>query len=352
MYCSKTIISLSLLFFLTPLVAFSQAATSEESLLSLVASGGKEATCLYFDGDNDYVDCGYGESLQIDEEVTVEAWIQPEVHSPWQRIVAAPASFDPSYCLALGGYDNSIAAGIIYRDGRQIRAQTAANVITPGRWNHVAMTLDGTELNLYVNGERRILFDVEPWRIFGNSLWIGRRQDHKYAFCGLISEVRIWDQARAQEQIERDMGVRLSGPKAGLVALWHFDEGAGQIAQDASGQGNHGQLGDSAIIDFSDPFWEEGKSPFNASARWQEALGEAIESGNDGLQQVTPTAEYKDSRAKKWPRIDIGGSIEVEGFYGSGFCGDRYSGVATRIQVEATSGNFGATVATRRDKRW
>jgi hypothetical protein len=49
-----------------------------------------------------------------------------------------------------------------------------------------------------------------------------------------------------------------------LLAQWTLDEGAGQVAGDASGHGNSGQLGGSADSDGADPAWIPGHDGGNA----------------------------------------------------------------------------------------
>ena len=46
---------------------------------------------------------------------------------------------------------------------------------------------------------------------------------------------------------------------ASTVALWHFDDGAGQVVVDASGHGRNLQLGPTAGSDSADPVWGSGK---------------------------------------------------------------------------------------------
>jgi hypothetical protein len=43
---------------------------------------------------------------------------------------------------------------------------------------------------------------------------------------------------------------------AGLLAEWRFDDGAGQVLSDRSGNGRHGQPGNTAGADSSDPAWQ------------------------------------------------------------------------------------------------
>lgn len=46
---------------------------------------------------------------------------------------------------------------------------------------------------------------------------------------------------------------------AATIALWHFDDAAGQVVADASGNGRDLQLGSTAVVDAADPSWGEGK---------------------------------------------------------------------------------------------
>ena len=47
----------------------------------------------------------------------------------------------------------------------------------------------------------------------------------------------------------------------GLVGYWRFDEGAGDVAFDATGNGNNGRLGTSVGVDAWDPQWTSVASP-------------------------------------------------------------------------------------------
>ena len=53
-----------------------------------------------------------------------------------------------------------------------------------------------------------------------------------------------------------------------VLAHWRFDEGAGQAAADAGGQGNDGRLGAPVAGDASDPAWVGGH---DGAARWPSA---------------------------------------------------------------------------------
>jgi chitodextrinase len=54
---------------------------------------------------------------------------------------------------------------------------------------------------------------------------------------------------------------------AGLIAEWRFDQGAGQVLTDYSGQGHHGQLGSTTGTDAADPTWTAQGLSFDGGDR-------------------------------------------------------------------------------------
>jgi len=89
----------------------------------------------------------------------------------------------------------------------------------------------------------------------------------------------------------------------GLVGSWSFDEGKGQVANDASGNGNNGTLGSSAIADSADPEWVTGK---NAGALRFDGKNDYIEKTSfSGLSSsaITVEAWVKGNFNSNWVRI-------------------------------------------------
>jgi hypothetical protein len=70
-----------------------------------------------------------------------------------------------------------------------------------------------------------------------------------------MDEVRIWNYARTQEEVQSTMNVTLAGTEPGLVAYWNFesDDDEGQTVRDLSLYGNHGFLGGNQDVDSHDP---------------------------------------------------------------------------------------------------
>jgi hypothetical protein len=81
-------------------------------------------------------------------------------------------------------------------------------------WSHLASTYDGSALRLYVNGTLvssltttgSIDVSTGVLRIGGNAIW------GEY-FSGLIDEVRIYNLARSQAQIQSDMNTPIGSPE-------------------------------------------------------------------------------------------------------------------------------------------
>jgi hypothetical protein len=79
-------------------------------------------------------------------------------------------------------------------------------------------------------------------------------------FNGKIDEIRIWNVARTQSQIQSTMNTILmeeyySTADSGLVGYWRLDEGAGQTAEDLSVFSNTATLGSTPNPDANDPAW-------------------------------------------------------------------------------------------------
>ena len=75
-------------------------------------------------------------------------------------------------------------------------------------------------------------------------------------FSGALDEVRLSRVLRYTADFTRPAAP--FAPDADPLALWHFDEGAGQTARDASAAANTLTLGWQAQADGADPGWAAG----------------------------------------------------------------------------------------------
>ena len=66
----------------------------------------------------------------------------------------------------------------------------------------------------------------------------------------------MWSLALTDTEIASVFSSGVDASSAGLVGLWKFDEGGGQLVTDLSPAGNDGFLGESPSPDSADPLWE------------------------------------------------------------------------------------------------
>lgn len=96
------------------------------------------------------------------------------------------------------------------------------------RWNHLAMTYDGTMLRLYVNGHEQGMARIGQPRVSGTGgLTFGRREDNSgegYHFHGGLDEIRLYHRALSAEEIAAHAASpETVGPDPALARVWTFD---------------------------------------------------------------------------------------------------------------------------------
>ncbi|TFB13645.1 T9SS type A sorting domain-containing protein [Candidatus Marinimicrobia bacterium MT.SAG.4] len=165
--------------------------------------------------------------------ITVEAWVFPLTvpkNGNGQRIVIRPYQQDPwqAYSLSIDNFvgDDFPLYSFIISDGTPGNFFIASDTVrtTIGVWTHVAGTYDGTDVKLYINGG---LVGSSPYSgnigagntgFYISSLFAAER------FNGLIDEVRLWNVARSQAEIQAAMDGTLLGNETGLVGYWPLNE--------------------------------------------------------------------------------------------------------------------------------
>ena len=82
-----------------------------------------------------------------------------------------------------------------------------------GVWSHLAMTYDGAQLRVFVNGAQ-VVSQPQTGAIVptGSPLWIGGNSPYGEYFNGRIDEVRVYRTALTAAEIQADMATALGGP--------------------------------------------------------------------------------------------------------------------------------------------
>jgi hypothetical protein len=167
---------------------------------------GKFGGALEFNGD-DYVNCGNGPSLQIQDEITITFWFKVQAFSnTWEGFLAkgdnsyrASRSGGTGNATHMGATGTSVGGGNGYFDGTV--------VITDNQWHHWAGVYDGTAGRIYIDG---VLDTASPGTgqisISNYNFYIGENaQATGRLLHGLMDEVRIYSRALTEDEIKEVM---------------------------------------------------------------------------------------------------------------------------------------------------
>ena len=200
---------------------------------------------MHFNGSTAYVSVGTRPELKLtNTTLTLEAWIKPTGRGSDATEGGVICGREGEYLIARYA-DGTIRYAVANTTPGWTWNNTVITVTT-NQWTHVALTYDGTNFTLYLNGIMRSLIggtgpigDGEPAR---NDFYIGNRQFATRLFQGQIDEVRVWNTNRTTAEIGANMTRPLQGNEPGLLAYYRFEEGFGTTTADATGRGLTGTL--------------------------------------------------------------------------------------------------------------
>lgn len=186
---------------------------------------------MNFNGTTDWIKMPNSAGLSFPNKCSFEAWVKPTR----QQSVKILQKGDWDGC-GLGqdvykGFQVSIYLG----NFTSAMINWGAGQPTLNTWYHLAGVYDGTTLFLYVNGILKNSAPVSSVLVNnGRTISIGSDNGGQKFFQGLIDEVSIWTTALSAQQVTTSMSVPWTGNETGIKALWHFNEGSGTTAYDAS----------------------------------------------------------------------------------------------------------------------
>lgn len=149
-----------------------------------------------------------------------------------------------------------------------------------GEWAHIAIVLDGTTATLYQNGENvgseelPEIYDVDLTEEYEGyeqhqQFYVGRSYNNARDFCGLMSEVRVWNRALTEAEInEKNHFYYVDSSSDGLVAYWKMNEGEGTLLKDSTSNGNDMTCYKLDIFYATNPY--KALEAWSPAAEWQE----------------------------------------------------------------------------------
>ena len=203
-------------------------------------------TAVNFDGVNDRIDIPDSNTLDLVSAMTLEAWVRPAANSGYRTVVLKEVPGELSYSLYAADSDHGTRPSGWVRVAQPSSFADGTGSLPLNAFTHLAVTYNGTALVLYVNGvparsvavQGSIQNSSMGVHIGGNTVW------GEY-FQGQIDEVRIYNRALSQSEIQTDMvtpigsgsfqqdssapSVSLTGPASGATV-----SGAVTLTADAS----------------------------------------------------------------------------------------------------------------------
>ena len=195
---------------------------------------------LELDGKGGYLELPGGIFADL-TNATVEAWVNFAELNTGRFISYGDENND--FCVGNYGGGQDLSAFINFgRQGGALAIARAPGMLRAGQWFHVATSISGERLEIYLNGIRvATTATTNTLAKIGRegTFWFGRMHNDLAYYRGQIDEVRVWNRVRTPQEINAHRHRRLSGKEPGLVGLWNFDDPA-QPGKDSAAGGHHG----------------------------------------------------------------------------------------------------------------
>lgn len=174
--------------------------------------------------------------------ITVEALVRS---SDWEagrgNALSSVFGIEGNFLIRIGDADRPRNQLQLVNPNGNWPSPNAAPGLPVNEWIHIAVVWDATtgERIYYQDGEVVASDNAASGSVSLNSgCYVGKSYDDSRWLPGEISELRIWNIQRTQEQIASSM-YTVDPTTPGLLAYWKFNEGSGNVINDATGNGTN-----------------------------------------------------------------------------------------------------------------
>ncbi|MBH31265.1 MAG: laminin G [Candidatus Marinimicrobia bacterium] len=205
--------------------------------------------------------------------------------------------------IFLANYGTGIWYG--FGTGSNYKYIKADEVFATKGWYHIAVTFDGTNYKLFINGEE-VLSSIRNKDLTPANTSIKTIGVH---FFGDMDEVRMWDVARTESEIKDNMNVRLTGSESNLVAYYPMDVNSDYKLIDLTSNQNHGVIKNVDIIQkFSS---SECDSPDGTESCPYPTINSALDGAQPGDRVLIKEGHYPEYIK----RFELN-NVKIEGYSG------------------------------------
>jgi hypothetical protein len=194
-------------------------------------TSGKFGKALQFNGDGTVVNIPDSKSLDLEDEVTIVAWVNAGAPKlAWPNIVSKGADVTPeNYALFISTADKFLHFPM-NPGGPRTFVNSPNGSFELGKWQHAAATYDGKSGKIYVNG-KKVVEETRSGKLVPNNMIFrignGGALEQAYWWYGVMDEVAIFNKALSEQEIKEIMenGVRIAiglgvEPMGKLAVTW------------------------------------------------------------------------------------------------------------------------------------
>jgi|GEM_PF-4416098 len=185
---------------------------------------------LHFDGVNDVVSIPEKAGMLTTSTFTVETWVKPTGSFPSTHYLLRKTNDGYSTGLEIYFYNggNGILAADLYKSGMGAGITYNLPVSWTNQWHHIAVTNNGSSMVLYVDGVQVGTTSVSGMVQTTNSspIHIGAyTATGSFPFPGEMDELRFWNAALSQTQIQSNRNREIAAATTNLAAYYRFNQG-------------------------------------------------------------------------------------------------------------------------------
>ncbi|MGB6839304.1 MAG: LamG-like jellyroll fold domain-containing protein, partial [Microgenomates group bacterium] len=189
---------------------------------------GKYGSARSFNGADDYILVNDNSSLNL-TNIAISAWVN-YTSTTGVQVVVWKWDVNPYKQYYLSSDGTNLKFAVNTASGNNTATYSMSGIST-GTWYHVAGMYNGTTAKIYVDGVEGTPDSTYSGNINnteGKNLYIGRgyyNSAWENPFNGLIDDVRIYNYARSEEQINEDMNEVITITGNAPVGHWRMDDG-------------------------------------------------------------------------------------------------------------------------------
>ena len=249
---------------------------------------------LNFDGSNDFVQLSNESDFDFTTNMTVEFMINTTYFDLLDGIVTKGDNSWRIHAQTTG--EITFAGNGAFGDFNSVTQ------VNDGLWHHVAVTYDGANAKIYIDGVmENSVVATAPIDNGNYAVALGNNLQHPTRFFeGNLDEVRIWNTVRTAREINAFRGVELQGTESGLVSYYNFNQGIASgnnstetTIFDITASGNDGVLNNYALSGITSN-WVENNAvncQFELSTTVSVAVQDTIAPVADATSLSTVTGE-------------------------------------------------------------